>query len=130
VSEGAVEVRDTATLGEAPCQKGTLTASMTKAEKACNLPRVPAGTSVHLLLVRQLVGLQEPEVEDLKGVVRQDVVDYVHNLRQGSIRNSGEQQIKHHSLAGDVSCLELASATANQGASSENQTAGRFSLLG
>jgi hypothetical protein len=55
------------------------------------------------------MGLQEPELEDLEGVDRQVVVDDVHHLRKGRLQESGDHQVEHHSLAGDVAGVEPSS---------------------
>ncbi len=46
---------------------------------------------VHILLVGQHVGLQEPELEDLEGVAGRDVLNDVHHLRQGRHWEGGHQ---------------------------------------
>ncbi len=80
---------------------------MPRAEKVCDHPRGQLDQCIHLLLVEQHVGLQEPELENLKGVDRWNVVDDVHDLRQGHLRKGSDQQVKHHYLAGDVAGPEL-----------------------
>ncbi len=54
------------------------------------------------------MGFQEPELEDLEVVDRQVVVDDVHHLRKGRLRESSDHQVEHHFLAGDVAGVELA----------------------
>jgi hypothetical protein len=77
---------------------------MPRAEKACDHPRDPAGTMCPSSPGQTAC---EPELENLKGVDRWNVVDDVHDLCQGHLRKGSDQQVKHHSLAGDVAGLEL-----------------------
>ncbi|MFO0005760.1 MAG: hypothetical protein ACK559_32000, partial [bacterium] len=48
------------------------------------------------------MGLQEPELEDLVGVDGGDGLDDVHHLGEMFLRKGGDQQVEHHTLAGDV----------------------------
>ncbi len=85
---------------------------------------------VHLLLVREHVGFQEPQLEDLEGVDGRDVLDYVHHLWEVLLRKGGDERVKHHSLAGDVAGWEFSFCEGEPGRRLWNPESGQGQLAG